>query len=502
MVAMFRVLIIWVSWATVSTLIDLSVLYHLIRAQSFMKIYVIFGMLEIFERLTRSIGMDIFDEIEHLVIIWLKELNEQALRNYAKDVLFRSMSLVNTYHQLGEEVEPSRAYSHRGLNESSSSPGRVGATESTINADETLFPRIEWEWLDWIPSLRVSDGDQDGYVVACLENQVGMLANVLWDNGNLKDGRSGVVESEHEATVFKNMTFQKSEKNCKPFGTRAFARYPVVVQIGIVLLVGIVYNTFHAFLHLMRILVTLSAMYSSDSIVFILLINANFAELKSTVFKKHSPQSIFAIISSDIVERFQIVIDAVMLQIRTSQAVKQPQSLISIFEWVIYMLSTEIVVDNIKHAFIFKFNRLKTANIPQYHRVLLSDLLKAVTPDMNMIPKDMLEKQEKENRFQIFNWACISDRMAGPEASARRLGFSTAPYATIIIFFLPSIPLLDNSSGWIIVAFAARISLWIVMLMLRILISLILTHLAICAHRKQPLGDAKLSSQFGQIKCL
>ena len=38
-------------------------MYHFARAQSFVKLYVLFNMLEIFERLYRSIGIDLFDDL-------------------------------------------------------------------------------------------------------------------------------------------------------------------------------------------------------------------------------------------------------------------------------------------------------------------------------------------------------------------------------------------------------------------------------------------------------
>ncbi|OEH79059.1 cyclic amine resistance locus [Cyclospora cayetanensis] len=43
--------------------IDTSIVYHTIRAQPFMKLYVIFNMLEVFEKLWRSFGRDAVDEL-------------------------------------------------------------------------------------------------------------------------------------------------------------------------------------------------------------------------------------------------------------------------------------------------------------------------------------------------------------------------------------------------------------------------------------------------------
>eukprot|EP00403_Amphidinium_massartii_P005972 CAMPEP_0178373114 /NCGR_PEP_ID=MMETSP0689_2-20121128/1698_1 /TAXON_ID=160604 /ORGANISM="Amphidinium massartii, Strain CS-259" /LENGTH=746 /DNA_ID=CAMNT_0019993051 /DNA_START=16 /DNA_END=2256 /DNA_ORIENTATION=- len=45
----------------VSTWFDVSAVYHYIRGESFLKLYVIFNMLEMFERWCRSVGVDLFD---------------------------------------------------------------------------------------------------------------------------------------------------------------------------------------------------------------------------------------------------------------------------------------------------------------------------------------------------------------------------------------------------------------------------------------------------------
>ncbi len=57
----FRLTLLLLNSLLVLYLIDFSFLYHYIRSQSFMKLYVFFNMLEIIERLLRSLGNDFFD---------------------------------------------------------------------------------------------------------------------------------------------------------------------------------------------------------------------------------------------------------------------------------------------------------------------------------------------------------------------------------------------------------------------------------------------------------
>lgn len=47
----------------VATFVDFTTVYHFVRSQSFMKLYVFFNMLEIFERLLRSMGLDFIDAL-------------------------------------------------------------------------------------------------------------------------------------------------------------------------------------------------------------------------------------------------------------------------------------------------------------------------------------------------------------------------------------------------------------------------------------------------------
>lgn len=48
--------------------VDVSEVYHFIRAQSMMKLYVVFNMLEIFERLWRSLGRDALDSLMRQIV--------------------------------------------------------------------------------------------------------------------------------------------------------------------------------------------------------------------------------------------------------------------------------------------------------------------------------------------------------------------------------------------------------------------------------------------------
>jgi hypothetical protein len=58
--------------------LDASVLYHLVRGQSTLKLYVVFNVLEVFDKLLLSIGNDIFDSLH--CVLWQRNSFERQLR--------------------------------------------------------------------------------------------------------------------------------------------------------------------------------------------------------------------------------------------------------------------------------------------------------------------------------------------------------------------------------------------------------------------------------------
>lgn len=48
--------------------VDTSIIYHMVRGQSILKLYVIFNMLDIFERLLTSVGRDTLDSLYWLAV--------------------------------------------------------------------------------------------------------------------------------------------------------------------------------------------------------------------------------------------------------------------------------------------------------------------------------------------------------------------------------------------------------------------------------------------------
>lgn len=64
--------------------IDTSRVYHYIRGQPFIKLYVIFNMLEMFERLCRTLGRDLFDLLSKSMLQCLETSNSKKQRDSNK----------------------------------------------------------------------------------------------------------------------------------------------------------------------------------------------------------------------------------------------------------------------------------------------------------------------------------------------------------------------------------------------------------------------------------
>ena len=105
-----------------------------------------------------------------------------------------------------------------------------------------------------------------------------------------------------------------------------------------------------------------------------LLIAGNFAEIKSTVFKKYNKPSLFKIVASDICERFKLALFlGLVLLLNFCQGMDSRKmsdyQRIACFIWM-----SELLCDWLKHAFITKFNFIPSSVYPEYGLLLAGDV--------------------------------------------------------------------------------------------------------------------------------
>eukprot|EP00444_Apocalathium_aciculiferum_P061436 CAMPEP_0183587942 /NCGR_PEP_ID=MMETSP0371-20130417/159930_1 /TAXON_ID=268820 /ORGANISM="Peridinium aciculiferum, Strain PAER-2" /LENGTH=108 /DNA_ID=CAMNT_0025799169 /DNA_START=42 /DNA_END=365 /DNA_ORIENTATION=+ len=108
-------------------------------------------------------------------------------------------------------------------------------------------------------------------------------------------------------------------------------------------------------MHLLRVLLLNVAINTSSSAVFLIIVTNSFGEIKSTVFKKYTPESLFPIVASDIVERFYLVVDLIFVLARLSISPRGGAFTWSdIVYWLVFLVAIEVGTDWVKFCLIFK----------------------------------------------------------------------------------------------------------------------------------------------------
>lgn len=151
-------------------------------------------------------------------------------------------------------------------------------------------------------------------------------------------------------------------------------RRPKSLRMFVSFFVVLLYATIHTMILFIHLATLNVAMNSSDQALLSLLIGGNFAEIKSTVFKKYNKQGLFKITASDICERFKLALFlALVLALNTSQGMSQGMVYDFLGMCALTFIS-EMFSDWIKHAFITKFNFIQARVYPEYALLLAGDV--------------------------------------------------------------------------------------------------------------------------------
>ncbi|CAI5760565.1 unnamed protein product [Candida verbasci] len=158
------------------------------------------------------------------------------------------------------------------------------------------------------------------------------------------------------------------------------------------------YLSFHSYILIYQTISLNVAANSYSNALLTLLLSNQFAELKSSIFKKFEREGLFQITMADLSERFQL---SLMLFIIGVRNLLQLGNITMIFpnswnNWNKYfgvvfgpsviVIGSEILVDWLKHCFISKFNKL---NYTIYERYIY------------VLSLDFLELYQKENDFEV-----------------------------------------------------------------------------------------------------
>ena len=150
-------------------------------------------------------------------------------------------------------------------------------------------------------------------------------------------------------------------------------RRPRSSRLIVSVIVVVIYAMVHSFLLFIHVATLNVAMNSDDQALLSLLIGGNFAEIKSTVFKKYNKANLFKITASDICERFKLALFlAIVLALNMSQGMDE-KMLYNYLYMCGIVWCAEWLADWIKHSFITKFNFISSNIYPEYGLLLAGD---------------------------------------------------------------------------------------------------------------------------------
>ncbi|RPA84691.1 DUF747-domain-containing protein [Ascobolus immersus RN42] len=183
-----------------------------------------------------------------------------------------------------------------------------------------------------------------------------------------------------------------------------------VLRPFLTFLLALGYTVAHSTILFYEVVTLNVAVNSYSNALLTLLMSSQFVEIKSTVFKKFEKESLFQLVCSDIVERFQLWLmlviilmrNVVEMSVRSSGgnilgSLKQastaalPKSFTTFPEWTgqlmgpfIMVLGSEMIVDWLKHAFINKFNIMRPRLHSRFLDVLCKDYYTNAFGDQNL----------------------------------------------------------------------------------------------------------------------
>ncbi|XP_017759482.1 PREDICTED: protein TAPT1 homolog [Eufriesea mexicana] len=144
------------------------------------------------------------------------------------------------------------------------------------------------------------------------------------------------------------------------------------------LLFAVAYVLLHSILVLFQATTLNVAINSSNKALLTIMMSNNFVELKGSVFKKFDKNNLFQLSCADVRERFHLMmlLLAVNLQTMKEYAWKAERLAVLLPDCIMLLLA-EVLVDWVKHAFITRFNELRSTVYRDYTISLAYDMAQA-----------------------------------------------------------------------------------------------------------------------------
>uniref|UniRef100_A0A3Q2PA44 Transmembrane anterior posterior transformation 1b n=1 Tax=Fundulus heteroclitus TaxID=8078 RepID=A0A3Q2PA44_FUNHE len=216
-------------------------------------------------------------------------------------------------------------------------------------------------------------------------------------------------------------------------------------HIGVIphFLMAVLYVFLHALLIMVQATTLNVAFNSHNKSLLTIMMSNNFVEIKGSVFKKFEKNNLFQMSNSDIKERFTNYILLLIVCLRNMEQFSwNPDHFWVLFPDVVMVITSEVAVDIVKHAFITKFNDISADVYGEYRASLAFDLVSS----------------RQKNAYTDYS-----------DSVSRRMGFIPLPLALLLIRVVTSSVKIQGS-----LSFMCVLLFYLGMITLKVLNSIVL----------------------------
>lgn len=209
-------------------------------------------------------------------------------------------------------------------------------------------------------------------------------------------------------------------------------RRPRSTRMLVSFIVVLVYAMCHTLILFIHIATMNVAINSADQALLTLLISGNFAEIKSTVFKKYNKPNLFKITASDICERFKLALFLSMVFLLNLCQGMEYGQIFDFAKMCGIVWCAEMCADWIKHSFITKFNFISSKIYPEYALLLAGDVTGIGHEGVNL---DHSHAVVKRIGFAQIPMACVMLRMVREASRYYAVNHQLTMQTQVITFF-------------------------------------------------------------------
>lgn len=157
---------------------------------------------------------------------------------------------------------------------------------------------------------------------------------------------------------------------------------------------ALTYVLLHSILVLFQATTLNVAINSSNKALLTIMMSNNFVELKGSVFKKFDKNNLFQLSCADVRERFHLTMLLLAVSLQTMKEYAwRADRLAVLLPDCIFLLLAEVLVDWVKHAFITRFNELRSTVYRDYTISLAYDMAQTRQETAFSDPSDLVARR-------------------------------------------------------------------------------------------------------------